>query len=222
MRFFSGQGLPAIAISTATAVLIPLATATATGATAATAVAATAVAAAAAAAVAAAAAAAIAAATAVTVTAAATTIATTGTATAATTAGSEAIGAVHRTAAGGLEGDLGLLSALGAYSVIHLAGRTAAEALRGASARAAPSLGRLAGRAAIGAPTGLAGKSFGRVELLFTGRKDKVRATIGASKVSILVEQLRFTPSRCDRWADPSKLELDPLRPSIRTSTNLT
>ena len=76
----------------------------------------------------------------------------------------EAIAAVHRTALGGLEGNLRSAAALVAYNLEHLAGTTAGTT----------------GSTASGAAAGLVLKAFFREESLLISREDKFLTTLFA------------------------------------------
>jgi len=90
----------------------------------------------------------------------------------------EAIAAVHRLIAAGLERNLGNAAALAARGLVHFAALTAAAAHTRAAARAVAHL--LARLPAIGATVWLILETFAGVELLFAGRERELASTVHA------------------------------------------
>jgi hypothetical protein len=92
-----------------------------------------------------------------------------------------AVSAVYRLFSAGLEGNFGVFAAGCAHRGIHLAllAITAAEI-------SAPSVLGFAGRAALGATTGVIGKSLFSKEFLLRCRKHKFHSTVTACQGTIL------------------------------------
>jgi len=90
----------------------------------------------------------------------------------------EAIAAVHRLFAGGLEGDLSGFSALGAGYVVHLAGAACATA---PASHAASTAGGVFARIAAGfAANRLVLKPFFLIELLFSNGEGEIGSAVAA------------------------------------------